>query len=188
MSVPRGFKADADRIAIGLRRQMCLPDEAPIDLDALATKLGFPIIPISTFADVSPEHVAQLVEGDIGAFSASLLQLNPGSIILVNDGHSFRRRNSNIAHEIAHALLAHAPQPFDHIGGCSFNKDIEDEANCLAGHILIPHAAAMKIVWSDCTEDAACNRYGVSSEMLRYRLNTSGARIRRERWQQHRKQ
>ena len=184
MSVPRGFKADADRIAIGLRHQMGLPDEAPIDLNALAAKLGFPIVPISTFADVSPEQVAQLVEGDTGAFSASLIQLNPGSIILVNDGHKFRRRNSNIAHEIAHALLAHAPQTFDHLGGRSFNKDIEDEANCLAGHILIPNAAAMKIVRSGCTEDAACNRYGVSLEMLRYRLNTSGARIRHKRWQQ----
>ena len=187
MSVPRGFKASADRIAIGLRHQMCLPDGAPIDLDSLAEKLGLPIVSISTFADVFPEHVERLVEDDTGAFSASLLQLNPGRIILVNDGHSFRRRNSNIAHEIAHALLAHAPQPFDHLGGHSFNKDMEDEANCLAGHILIPNAAAMQIVWSDCTEDAACNRYGVSLEMLRYRLNTSGARKRRERWQQHRK-
>ena len=186
MSVPRGFKAGADRIALGLRHQMYLPNGAPIDPDALAATLGFPIVPISTFADVFPEHVAQLVEGDTGAFSASLLQLNPGRIILVNDGHSLRRRNSNIAHEIAHAILAHVPQPFDHIRGHSFNKDIEDEANCLAGHILIPDAATMQIVWSGCSKDAACERYGVSRQMLEYRLNTSGARIRRDRLRQHR--
>ena len=109
MSIPWGFKADANRIAIGLRHQMDLPDDAPIDLDALAAKLGLRIVPISMFADVCPEHVTQLIEGDKNTFSASLLQLSPGRIILVNDGHSVYRRNSNIAHEIAHALLAHPP-------------------------------------------------------------------------------
>lgn len=188
MSLPHGFKACADRIAVGLRRQMSLPDSAPIDLDALTAKLGVSIIPISRFADVCPKHVAQLVEVDTDAFSASLLQLNPGRIILVNDKHSLRRRKSNIAHEVAHALLAHPAQPFEHLGGRNFNKDIEDEANCLAGHILITNAAAEKILWSNYTEHDACKCYGVSMEMLRYRVNTSGARKRYERWKQRRKQ
>ena len=106
-------------------------------------------------------------------------------IILLNNGHSIGRRNSDLAHEISHALLAHPPtQPFDHTGNRSFDKDMEDEANCLAGYILIPNEAAQKIVWSGHDPEAACDEYGVSRRMLDFRLNTSGARKRRSRWQQ----
>lgn len=188
MSLPRGFKARANRIAIGLRHQMSLPDEAPMDLYALATKLGFRVVQISMFSDVCPEYVSQLRESDTGAFSASLLRLTDDcKIILVNDGHSSGRQNSDIAHEIAHALLAHPPQPFDHVEGRHFDKEVEEEANCLAGCILIPNEAARQVVRSGCDTDAACDRYGVSRKMLEYRLNTSGARIMQNRWQQRRK-
>lgn len=185
MSLPRGFKARADRIAIGLRCQMGLSDEAPMDLDALAVKLGFRIVRISMFADVCPEHVSQLREDETGAFSASLLRQGGCKIILVNDGHSSGRQSSDIAHEIAHALLAHLPQPFDHVEGRSFDKEAEEEANCLAGYILIPNKAALQIVRSGCNEETACDQYRVSRKMLEYRLNTSGARIMQNRWHQH---
>ncbi len=184
MSLPYGFKAKANRIAVGLRRQMGLPAEAPISISDLAARLRFPVVPITEFADVCPEHVAQLVETDIGAFSASLLQVGGRRIILLNDGHSLRRQNSDLAHEIAHALLAHPPtRPFDHTGCRSFDKDMEEEANCLAGYILIPNQAAQKIIWSGRDPEVVCDEYGVSRQMLEYRLNTSGARKRWAQWQ-----
>ena len=187
MSLPRGFKTKANRISVGLRHQAGLPADAPIDPVRLAARFGFPVVPITMFADICPKHVAQLVEADKRAFSASLLPLGDRRIILLNDGHSPRRRNSDLAHEVAHALLAHPPtQPFDHAGCRNFDKDMEEEANCLAGHILIPNEAAQKIVWSERDLEAVCDEYGVSRRMLEYRLNTSGARKRRARWQQRR--
>ena len=182
MGVPHGFKAAADRIAVGLRRQMHLPAAAPIDVDALARRLGILVVPLSSFADVLPQCVEQLVEVDVSAFSASLLPIGRVRVILVNDGHSQPRRNSNVAHEIAHALLVHPPRPFDHVRGRDFNQGVEAEANCLAGHILIPDAAALHIVRSG-WEASACERYGVSNQMLQWRLGASGARIRQRRWQ-----
>lgn len=88
-----------------------------------------------------------------------------------------------MAHEIAHALLGHPPQPFDHLNGREFNQGVEAEANLLAGHILITNAAALYIVRSGWEADA-CDRYGVSEELLQWRLGTSGARIIQKRWQQ----
>lgn len=186
MGVPHGFKAAADRIADGLRRQMRLPAWAPMDVDALARQLGILVVPLSSFAEVRPDSVEQLVEADVSAFSASLLPIGRVRVILVNDGHSRPRRNSNVAHEIAHALLAHPPQPFDHARGRDFNQGVEAEANCLAGHILIPDAAALHIVRSG-GEASACERYGVSNQMLEWRLGASGARIRQQRWQRRRR-
>ena len=185
MGVPHGFKAAADRIAVGLRHQMGLSDSAPIDVEVLAARLRIAVVPLSSFATRLPQQVEQLVERDVGAFSASLLDVGGTKAILVNDGHSPHRRNSNVAHEIAHMLLVHPPQPFDHLNGRTFNQGVEAEANCLAGHILVPNAAALHIVLSG-GEASACDRYGVSRRMLEWRLGASGARIRHQRWQRRR--
>lgn len=187
MSVPHGFKAKANRIAIGLRRQMGLQDIAPLNLEDLASKLGFPVVPVTEFLGACPKAVAQIVVRDPTAFSAMLLPVEIGRVILVNDKHSFGRKNSSLAHEIAHALLAHPPsQVFSQPGCRNFNRDMEDEASCLSDYILIPNQAASHIVWSNSDPEAACEEYGVSRKMLNYRLNVSGARIRRERWQRQR--
>ena len=185
MSLPYGFKAKADRIAVGLRCQMGLQPYAPIDLYDLAeNKLKLAVVPIGTFRDACPEHVARLTQADTGAFSASLLPVGNRRIILLNDGHSYRRRNSDLGHEIAHALLAHPPRKAFDLAGCrNFDKGMESEADCLAGHLLIPNDAARRIVWSDRDPEAVCDEYGVSRQMLDYRLNISGARKRRTRWQ-----
>lgn len=187
MSVPRGFKAKANRIALGLRRQMGLLDTAPIDMEDLASRLRLSIVPVTTFAELCPGAIRQILDRDPEAFSAMLLPVETGRVILVNDKHSFGRKNSSLAHEIAHALLAHPPsQVFSQPGCRSFNKDMEDEAACLSGHILIPNEAASHIVWSNNDLEATREEYGVSRQMLEYRLNASGARKRREQWQRKR--
>lgn len=110
---------------------------------------GLSELTISAFADTCPEHVAQLVENDTGAFSASLLQLGVRRIMLVNDGHCRGRMNSGLAHEIAHVLLGHPPMEiFEHTGHRNFDQDMEEQANCLAAHVTIPDEATFRIVWS----------------------------------------
>ena len=185
MNLPYGFKAKADRIAVGLRLQMGMSRYAPIDLFNLAeNRLGLQVVPISALSDLCPAYIAQLLEFDKGAFSASLLPVGGRRIILLNDAHSARRQNSNVAHEVAHALLAHTPsQTFDHEGCRNFDVGMEKEANCLAGHLLIPNEAARRIVWSSRDPEAVCEEYGVSRQMLEYRLNVSGARKRHAHWQ-----
>ena len=179
MSVPHGFKAKANRIAVGVRHQIGLKPEAPIDLRALATHLHLTLVPITDFGSTCPRQVTQLVEKDSRAFSALLLPIGSGrKIVLYNDRNSEGRFNSDIAHEISHVLLAHPPaSPFDDSGCRAFDKDIEHEANCLSGYILIPDEAARKIVKCGLPQHYACGEYGVSREMLEFRLNSSGARI-----------
>ena len=182
MALPRGFKAKADRIAIGLRRQMGIRDQDPINVDALSAKLGLAILQLSSFADACPDEVAHLTDDHPSEFSASLLRLGNRCVILENDRHSPGRRSSNLAHEMAHYLLAHNPTALN--GSFSHGRrdpDIERQADCLASHILIPNAAAHRIVWKPDSQDDICRQYGVSRQMLDYRLNTSGARLRQKR-------
>ena len=183
MALPHGFKAKADRIAVGLRRQMGIRVQDPINVDALAAKLGLAIFPLSSFADACPDQVAHLVNDHPSDFSALLLRLGNRCVILENDQHTLGRRSSNLAHEMAHYLLGHSPMALNGgFGHGSTDPDIEKQADCLASYILIPNAAAHMIVWKPHTEDQVCRRFGVSRQMLEYRLNTSGARLRRKRW------
>lgn len=188
MSLPKGFKAEANRIAIRVRAELKARPEDPLDLERLAHRLEVLLIPLSTFRKSHPAAVRHLDVDDPSAFSAITLCFDGKQRILIhNDGHSPHRQRSNIAHEFSHVLLKHQMTvPFG-IGGCrDVDLAAEEQANWLAAVLLIPDPAAIRIVYSRMNEQAACDTYGVSSEMLRFRLNTSGARIRAKRFQQGR--
>ena len=89
MSLRRGFKAEANRISLCLRRGLGLTAEAPINLEALAhyLKVAYQIeviiVALSSFRDKYPDAVRQLSVIDPGAFSAASLlgghsSLTPG--------------------------------------------------------------------------------------------------------------
>ena len=181
MALPRGFKAAANRIAVGLRIQENLAAYAPIDTYALAERVGIAVSPLTAFAESQPEAVAQLVS-DTAAFSALLLSDGHGRrTVILNNTHSISRQNSSMAHEVAHTLLAHPLEVLSVRVDCrDFDGGLEAEANCLAGCILIPNEAAWRIVGSGMDLDSAQEQYGVSRQMLEYRLNVSGARNRAE--------
>ena len=181
MALARGFKSKANRIAVGLRHQMRLPPQYPIDVRGLAEHLGISVVPLSVFSQWCAEQVAQLTDHDSGGFSASLISFGDGRrMIIVNDDHSPARQNSDIAHEIGHTLLAHPLEVLSSMKGCrDFDPDQEDEANHLGGYLLIPNQAAWRIVNSGMGLESAQTAYGVSSQMLNWRLNMSGARLRR---------
>ncbi|MYE39896.1 MAG: ImmA/IrrE family metallo-endopeptidase [Chloroflexi bacterium] len=179
VALPRGFKAAANRIAVGLRIQENLAAYAPIDAFSLAERVGIAVSPLTAFAESRPEAVAQLL-GDAGAFSALLLSDGNGRrTAILNDTHSMSRQNSSLAHEVAHTLLAHPLEVFSVRLDCrNFDGGLEAEANCLAGCILVPNEAAWQIVGSGMELHSAQKQYGVSRQMLEYRLNVSGARRR----------
>ena len=98
-------------------------------------------------------------------------------MVIVNDDHNQARQNSDIAHEIGHTLLAHPLEVISSKMGCrEFDPDLEDEANHLAGYLLVPNQAAWSIVKSGMAMEIAQTTYGVSYRMLDWRLSMSGAR------------
>jgi hypothetical protein len=186
MSLKRGFKAEANRISLRLRRSLGLTPEAPINLDALARHLKIArqieviIVPLSRFRDVYPDAVRQLSVIDPGAFSATTVRCGPKRYVIVhNDSHDEGRQQTNIAHELAHLLLEHPfTLPIDTYGCRNIDRDIEDEATWLGATILISDEAALHIVKSGMSTDTARRTYLVSEPVLRMRINGSGAKIR----------
>ncbi|HYD47266.1 MAG TPA: ImmA/IrrE family metallo-endopeptidase [Terriglobales bacterium] len=82
-------------------------------------------------------------------------------------------------HELAHSLLLHEPESaFDGEGTRDWDAEQEEEAQWLAGILLISEETALKIVSDNLSLEVAAKRYGASIGMIRGRLNVTGARKR----------
>jgi Zn-dependent peptidase ImmA (M78 family) len=175
----RGFKKEANSLARDVRKELGLELVAPLDPWKLAQYLEIPVWRLKDFRAEAPtayRHFAQIKSSE---FSAVTVFLGCQRVIVHNDAHSMGRQSSNLAHELSHALLLHPPAPALDSNGCrDWDKEREDEANWLAGTMLISEEAALKIARIGWSEREAATEYGVSDQMIRFRLNMTAARTR----------
>ena len=170
----RGFGAAANRIALGLRIQSNLSMTDPLDPKIILEKRGIKITGFSDYKNLLPNAVKQLEESN--DFSAMLLSGDNPQIVVHNDSHSPGRQASNLSHELAHHLLTHPGNKICSGNlGQKTNSKAEAEASYLGGCILIPNEAAHRIAVLRTDHAEAAEHYGVSEEMIEYRLRMSGA-------------
>lgn len=171
MSFRRGFKAEANRIALRVRDQMGLPAIAPIDPVAVCAHFDIKLIPLSQVDCDCSAFLGQ----DESSFSAVTVPCGPITAIVHNDSHHLYRQRSNICHELAHCFLGHeCTPPLTPSGERARDGSMEAEANYLAGTLLVTNEAAVHIVKKGLIP-VAQKIYGVSRPMLEYRLRVSGA-------------
>lgn len=180
-----GFKARGDRIVEDVRRKLSLSKYAPFDPFAYADLLGIPCTPVSTLPGCSQETLIHVAGEGRKDFSAVTVYRGTRSIIVYNDNNSTERQSSDVSHELAHITLEHEPRPVLAEGGCRAwdgeQAEQEEEAAWLSGAFLVPANIALAIVRQGIALEEAAQFYGVSVEMMRYRLNVSGAYIRARR-------
>ena len=177
----RGFKAQANRVALGVRSQMGLAAIDPLDPRDLFSAFSIRIVALSHFRASCPDDAEALLSAS-GGFSAILLSVGRGSrIVIHDDSHSPARQNSDLAHELGHVLLVHPPEIVC-LGDLGRESDslIEAEAAYLGGCLLIPNEAAHRLAALRVDVGSAARRYGVSEDMIWYLLRVSGA-LRRSR-------
>jgi Zn-dependent peptidase ImmA (M78 family) len=181
MAFRRGFKAEANSTADEVRGELGLDRLDALDPLQLAAHLDIPVIGLSGLTDAARgvEHFTQV---EPSTFSAITVFRGKRRLIVHNDGHAPGRCNSNVTHELAHGLLLHPPTPALDDRGCRhWNQNIEDEANWLAGVLLVPERAALSIARRGRTPEEAAEHFGVSAQMMRWRLNVTGAHKRAQR-------
>ncbi len=175
----RGFKTEANAIAREVRRELSLGLADPLDPRRLAAYLGIPVVPLSSFKLVAPRAVRHFVSVDRQVFSAVTVFDGSSRLVVYNDSHDPGRQNSDLAHELSHALLLHAPKPaIDHRGCRDWDREMEEEANWLAGALLVSEEAALKLARQGIPVDRAARIYGVTRKMVKFRLNVTGAQVR----------
>lgn len=175
MAYRYGFKTEANTLAEDIRGELGLRPMDAFDPYQLAEYLEIPIWELSSFS-ADNAAIACLLDGERASFSAATIFAGRRRTIVHNDSHSPGRQHSNLAHELAHSLLQHPPTPALDDRGCrDWNQDIEDEAEWLAGILLIPEDATLSIVRRGWSKEEAAAHFEVSAQMVQRRLNATGA-------------
>ncbi len=173
MAFRRGFKAEANRIALRVRAQMGLNEIDTIDPVGICVHYDIPLFKLSEIQPDSPF----LDPRSNSAFSAVTVPCGYRTAIVHNDTHHLHRQRSNICHELAHCFLGHeSTPPLTSEGRRSRDGALEEEANFLAGTLLLPNEAALYLVSSGLLSQGQ-RLYGISRPMLDYRLRVSGAHV-----------
>jgi Zn-dependent peptidase ImmA (M78 family) len=92
------------------------------------------------------------------------------------------RQASDIVHELAHILLGHEPgkMVLSQDGGMvmrSFDHKQEEEANWLGWCILLPREALVQAARARLATAQIAEAYGVSSQLVAYRLRMTGVEV-----------
>lgn len=170
----RGFKSYCSRLVHGLRAELELHDSMPIDMDNLARHLCIDTAPLSDMvkasdATINPAHLEEVYD----KVSAFTVFEGVGRTVVFNERHSRPRHRSNLAHEFAHALLQHPPEGA--AGTAAKERLHENEAAWLAGVLLLTDGQAVHIAKRRLSAVLATAQFDISHEMLRYRLQVTGA-------------
>ena len=183
MALARGFKAEAERVVADLRRDLGLSERDQIEPFGLASRLG---IEVKSAADlIDMQSLRELETLHPGAFSACTFRPREDrTVVVYNPLNSAARRNSDLAHELAHIVLNHAMTQLERIGSLSYfvcDARQEEEAAWLSGCLLLPRGALLADLGRGLSTAEIAKRRNVSEAMVTYRVNVTGARRQFER-------
>lgn len=175
MTLPRGFKANAERIAEEHRKAIDAADDEPLDLHQLAQCAGAQIIAADELVPL--QRLQEIERLQAFAFSACTFDIDGRFFVVYNPLHKAARRASDIAHELAHLILGHDLSEVQYVHGIPFRTcrpDQEEEATTLAAAILLPRRLLLAAARSGQSYSDVAKAHGVTSEMARYRWNVTG--------------
>ena len=171
----RGFKTEAEALALTVRKQMGLPVSDALDAKQLAWHVGAEVHAADELIDRA--RLEELEQVQAGAFSACTYTIGRKHVVVYSPLASPARTQSDIAHEVAHILLSHQINSVQTIGDVSFftcDADEEQEANWLAGCLLLPRPLLLNAAKRGMDISEIAERYRVSDDMAGFRLRTTG--------------
>ena len=175
MTLPRGFKAQAERDAVRVRQEMGLSSADPLDARALAEHVGASVVSAERLVPL--KSLEELERLQAFAFSAATFEVAGKKVIVTNPLRSQGRLASDVAHEVAHLMLRHDLTEVREIDGVPFRTckpDEEEQATALGGTLLLPRPLLFHAARQGEDPVAIADRCGVTLEMARYRFNTTG--------------
>lgn len=174
----RGFKTEARDLAREVRTELKLTALEPLDPWRLAEHLAIPVWRLSDYEAAIPRTVRLLASIEQGAFSAMVAFVGHRRVVIHNDAHAITRQRADIAHELAHALLLHEPHVVHEGKAPDFDRAQEEEASWLGGVLLVSEEACLSACRRNVAIANAAATMGVSEDLMRWRINATGARKR----------
>jgi hypothetical protein len=175
----RGFKTQCEQRSLTVRKGLGLEPVAPLNAMDLATYLGVTVWSADQVRHLPLSDRQHLLEVAPDEWSAFVLHESGKFLVLYNPRHSPGRTNSDIMHELAHIMLGHGLTEVQetndgHLLSGHHDKDQEDEADWLGGTLLLPRPALLWMRRRRLSDDAAADHFGVSRDMLRWRVRMTG--------------
>lgn len=165
----RGFKTQSTSLVAEVRAELGARLVDPLDPARVASVYGVPVVTAAQLANGRP--LAAPPE-----FSAMTVFRGSRRIIVLNSDHAVTRQRSSLAHELAHLLLEHEPASHLMNGARMWDPAAEREADWMGAELLVPRQAGLTICRAGEVVEDAATRFGVSAQLLTWRLNASGAR------------
>jgi Zn-dependent peptidase ImmA (M78 family) len=175
VTLPRGFKSEAERIALDLRTRIGADPRGQLDLHRLAKELGVRVVAADTL--VGLDRLEEIERLQAFAFSACTFDIHGAAVIVYNPLRTEARRVSDIAHELAHIILKHDLSEIQELDGVPFRTcqaDQEEQATAFAGTLLLPRPLLLDAARNGESFEDLARRLGVTVDMARFRWHTTG--------------
>lgn len=177
----RGFKSQCEKRTLNIREQLGLAPTDPLDASELAHHLNVTVWAANTIEGVSFEDLEQLTKADSDCWSAFTCRIGLKNLIVFNPSQSEARVNSVTMHELSHIILGHKLADVlttedGQIVPSHYDQEQEDEADWLAGTLLLPRPALLKVIRAGLAHAKICEKYMVSNQMLNWRLRMTGVK------------
>lgn len=147
-----------------------------MDAVALAEHVGCIVRAADTLIDIAKLKELKLIQDN--AFFACTFELPGGRrAIVFNPLMSDTRRNSDVAHEVAHILLNHRLSRLERLGDVGFlscDKQQEEEASWLSGCLLLPRFALIHDLKKRMAHETIARNRVLSEDMVDYRVRVTG--------------
>jgi Zn-dependent peptidase ImmA (M78 family) len=174
----RGFKTWCERAALDYKRELGVPKQDPLWPTKLATHLHVKLLTPQDVPGLDIENRSILLGEESNAWSAVTLCKGEKNIVIYNPSNSQGRQSNDIMHELSHVILGHKAQMIHSLETGIFmrhyDKSQEEEADWLAGTLLLSKDALFRIAFSTLDHSVAAREFGVSNSLLTMRLNLSG--------------
>lgn len=181
MGFRRGFKSQCERRSVEIRKDLGIASTDPLLAPTLAEHYGIKVWGVSDVQGLSKQDIRDLIINDDDCWSALTMRIQNKHLIIYKDNTSDARINSVVMHELSHIILghqlAHAMKTNDGaLAPQNFSQDQEDEADWLAGTLLLPRPALLKVLRAGLSNRNIQKQYCVSAAMLNYRVRMTGVR------------
>ena len=181
--LPRGFKANAERTALEIRKKLELEGHDPLCGFKLAEHLEIAVFPPTEFfpTDTNIDALVGTKSKDQGWSALTMLTGNNNKIIIHNHLHAPTRQQSNLMHELAHVICDHKhPETNRNIALPFFMRDYdkqqEEEANYLGSTLQITRDGLIWALKKRMELNEIAEHYNASAAMVTLRINATGVK------------
>lgn len=165
-----------------LRSRLSLAPLAPLDPFELAKDMRVEIFRPCEIPGLDSACLQQLLVAGSDAWSAGSLKLPSNDIaVVLNPNHPQTRERATLMEELSHIHLGHTPTQLIIIERGpvfrTFKKSQETEAYWVGAAALVPKAALERAKRNNAERQVVAKFYGVSRDLVRFRKNVTGLRL-----------